>query len=68
VRWNLLLLEAAPILNGGSFSTVSYSSVLDLSVSAKQQELYNKQKLDIERWTELGEMECPDRKVSGSAG
>ena len=28
---------------------------MDLSVSAKQQELYNKQKLDIERWTELGE-------------
>ena len=38
-----------------SWETVSYSSVLDLSVSAKQQELYQKQNLDVERWTELGQ-------------
>ncbi len=34
---------------------VSYSSILDISVSARQWTLYEKNGLDIERWTELGE-------------
>ena len=33
---------------------VSYSSILDLSVTARQQALYGKHGLDIERWTEMG--------------
>jgi len=32
---------------------VSYSSVLNRSVSARQQALYRSKGLDIERWTEL---------------
>ena len=35
-------------------SLVSYSSVLDLSVSARQKILYEKAGLDIDRWTEMG--------------
>jgi hypothetical protein len=34
---------------------VSYSSVLDLSVSAKQQQLYSAHGLEVEKWTEMGE-------------
>lgn len=34
--------------------SVSYSSVLDLSVSARQKALYEKAGLDVERWTEMG--------------
>lgn len=32
---------------------VSYSSLLDLSISARQRRLYDKHGLDIERWTEM---------------
>lgn len=38
---------------------VSYSSVLDLSVSARQKILYEKAGLNIERWTEMGEQAVP---------
>lgn len=34
--------------------SVSYSSVLDLSVSARQKALYERAGLDVERWTEMG--------------
>ena len=33
---------------------VSYSSLLDLSITSRQQRLYDKHGLDIEHWTELG--------------
>ena len=36
-------------------SSVSYSSVLDLSVSARQKILYEKAGLNIDRWTEMGQ-------------
>lgn len=34
---------------------VSYSSLLDLSITARQQRLYDEKGLDIEKWTEMGE-------------
>ena len=34
---------------------VSYSSLLDLSITARQRSLYDKHGLDIEKWTEMGE-------------
>lgn len=34
---------------------VSYSSLLDLSITARQQRLYDQHGLNIERWTEMGE-------------
>ena len=34
---------------------VSYSSLLDLSITARQRALYDKHGLDIEKWTEMGE-------------
>jgi hypothetical protein len=33
---------------------VSYSSILDLSVTARQRSLYEKHGLDIQQWTEMG--------------
>jgi hypothetical protein len=40
---------------------VSYSSVLDLSVSARQKALYERAGLDVERWTEMGKrFPCPE--------
>ena len=36
---------------------VSYSSILDLSITARQRALYEQNGLDIEKWTEMGA--CP---------
>lgn len=33
---------------------VSYSSLLDLSITARQQRLYDQHGLNIEHWTEMG--------------
>jgi hypothetical protein len=33
---------------------VSYSSLLDLSITARQRRLYDKHGLDVEKWTEMG--------------
>lgn len=43
---------------------VSYSSVLDLSVSARQQALYAERGLDVESWTEMGELSLPLESIS----
>lgn len=35
---------------------VSYSSLLDLSITARQQRLYDEKGLNIEQWTEMGKL------------
>lgn len=40
---------------------VSYSSLLDLSITARQRSLYDKHGLDIEHWTEMGGSPLPSK-------
>lgn len=45
---------------------VSYSSLLDLSITARQQRLYDEHGLNIEQWTEMGQSLFPSPHVHNS--